>query len=62
MLVLSRKEGSSIVVDGVIRVKVLEVRGSVVRLGIDAPREIPIYRSELCAGVAEREAHAVGAS
>ena len=47
MLVLSRKLGESIVIDGAIKVQVIEVKGNVVRLGIDAPKEIPIHRSEL---------------
>ena len=47
MLVLSRKHGESIVIDGAIKVQVIEVKGNVVRLGIDAPKEIPVHRSEL---------------
>ena len=47
MLVLSRRNGESIVIGGGITVKVLRVKGNVVQLGIDAPKEIPIQRSEL---------------
>jgi carbon storage regulator len=47
MLVLSRKLGESIVIDGAIKVQVIEVKGNVVRLGIEAPIEISIHRSEL---------------
>jgi carbon storage regulator CsrA len=47
MLVLSRKEDESVVIDGGIRVTVLEVKGSRVRLGIEAPQDVPICRSEL---------------
>ena len=47
MLVLSRKKGNSVVIDGQIRITVLEVRGNTVRLGIEAPKDVPIYRSEL---------------
>jgi carbon storage regulator len=47
MLVLSRKEGERIVIDGQIVVTVLQVRGNQIRLGIDAPRDVPIRRSEL---------------
>jgi carbon storage regulator len=47
MLVLSRKQGESIVIDGGIRLTVIEVRGSVVRLGIEAPKHIRVLRNEL---------------
>jgi len=47
MLVLSRKEDEVIVIDGRIRVTVVEIRGNHVRLGIEAPRDIPVFRSEL---------------
>jgi len=47
MLVLSRKPGESIVVGGEITVTVLEVRGDMVRVGIDAPRSIAVHRKEV---------------
>ena len=47
MLVLSRKENQKIIVDGRITITVVRVRGSRVRLGIEAPTEIPVRRSEL---------------
>lgn len=47
MLVLARKIGESIIVGNNIRVKIVEISSGVVRLGIDAPREISIVRSEL---------------
>lgn len=46
MLVLSRKRSESIRIAGSIEVTVLEVRGQQVRLGIRAPKEVPIHRSE----------------
>ena len=49
MLVLTRKTGQSIVIDGGIEITVLEVRGEQVRLGIAAPREIRVNRKELLA-------------
>lgn len=47
MLVLSRKKNESIVIDENIVITVVEVRGDKVRLGIQAPREVPIHRSEI---------------
>lgn len=47
MLVLSRTLGEEIVIDGNVRVKVVEVRGNRVRLAVCAPKDVPIRRSEL---------------
>ena len=47
MLVLSRKPDESIVIAGNIVVTVVEVRGDRVKLGIDAPREVPVHRREV---------------
>jgi carbon storage regulator len=47
MLILSRKPGESIVVDGRITVKIMRLEGDVVKLGIDAPREVPVHRQEV---------------
>jgi carbon storage regulator len=47
MLVLSRKPGQSVVIDRQITIRVIEVRGDRVRIGIEAPREVPVHRSEL---------------
>ena len=44
MLVLSRKRNQQITIDGNITITVLEVGRSRVRLGIQAPREMPVYR------------------
>ena len=51
MLVLTRKTGQSIVIDGGIEITVLEVRCEQVRLGIAAPREIRVNRKELLAQI-----------
>jgi carbon storage regulator len=47
MLVLSRKLNETIVIDGNIRVTVVGVRGNQVRLGIEAPESVAIFRKEL---------------
>lgn len=46
MLVLSRKKHESIVIDDRITVTVIEVVGNKVRLGIEAPREVPVHRPD----------------
>ena len=47
MLVLSRKKSESVVINDDIVITVVEVRGDKVRLGIQAPREIPVHRKEV---------------
>lgn len=47
MLVLSRKQGESIVVNNDIVVTVVEVRGDKVKLGIVAPKTVPVHRQEV---------------
>lgn len=47
MLVLSRRLGESVVIGDDVVVTVLEVRGDVVRIGVDAPRSIQVRRQEL---------------
>ncbi len=47
MLVLSRKKDESIVINDNIVITVVEIRGDKVRLGIQAPREVPIHRQEI---------------
>jgi carbon storage regulator len=47
MLVLTRKPGEQIVIDEQITVTVLELQGNRIRLGIEAPKEVPIERKEL---------------
>ncbi|MCA0330409.1 MAG: carbon storage regulator CsrA [Actinobacteria bacterium] len=47
MLVLSRRVGESIVIGSDVVVTVLEVRGDIIRIGVDAPREVTVHRSEV---------------
>jgi carbon storage regulator len=48
MLVLTRKLNESIIIDGNIRIKIVGVRNGHVRVGIEAPQEIKVFREELC--------------
>ena len=50
MLVLTRKQNERIVIAKEIVVRVLDVAGGRVRLGIDAPADFPIWREEVAAG------------
>jgi carbon storage regulator len=47
MLILSRKIGESIVIDGRITVKIMRLDGDVVKIGIKAPAEVPVHRQEV---------------
>lgn len=49
MLVLSRKKGESVVVNGNITIVVVDVRGDKARIGIEAPADVAVYRSEILA-------------
>ena len=58
MLVLSRKKNETIVVDEHIRITVIEIRGDKVRLGIEAPKDLPVHREEVWAEINARDAAA----
>jgi carbon storage regulator len=47
MLILSRKPGESIVIDGRIVVKIVRLEGDMVKVGIEAAKEVPIHRQEV---------------
>lgn len=58
MLVLSRRVGESVTIDGGVVVTVLEVRSDGVRIGIDAPRSVKVHRSELLEELGRRNQEA----
>lgn len=47
MLALSRKKNEAIVINNNIEVTILEVKGDQVKIGISAPKEVPVYRKEV---------------
>lgn len=47
MLVLSRKVNQSIMIGDDIEIKILEIRGDQVRIGIEAPKRVPVHRKEV---------------
>lgn len=58
MLVLSRKKNESIVINNDITITVVEIRGDKVRLGIVAPKEVPVHRQEVYDAIHGKEQHA----
>lgn len=56
MLVLSRKKNESIVINDDITVVVVEIRGDKVRLGIEAPKEVPVHRQEVYEAIHRQDA------
>ena len=62
MLVLSRKKNERIVIGENIVITVVEIRGDRVRLGIEAPQEVPIHRSEVHAAIQLEQSGSVNQS
>lgn len=60
MLILSRKIGESLLINEFIEVKVTEISGDKVKIGIDAPRDYKILRKELCQTVESNKEAASG--
>ena len=58
MLVLSRKKNESIVINDDITIVVVEIRGDKVRLGVEAPKEVPVHRREVFDAIHRNEAAA----
>jgi carbon storage regulator len=56
MLVLSRKKNESIVINDDITIVVVEIRGDKVRLGVEAPKEVPVHRREVFDAIRRNEA------
>jgi len=55
MLVLSRKKNESIVINDDITIVVVEIRGDKVRLGVEAPKEVPVHRREVFDAIQRNE-------
>jgi carbon storage regulator len=62
VLVLSRRQGESIVIGNHVTITVLEVRGDQIRLGIEAPRSVSVHREEVYRRVLEENAAAVASA
>lgn len=53
MLALSRKKNEALIINNNIEVTILEIKGDQVKIGITAPREIPVYRKEVYVQIQE---------
>lgn len=59
MLALSRKKNEALVINNNIEITVLEIKGEQVKLGISAPKEVPVYRKEVYAQIQEANSEAI---
>lgn len=59
MLILTRKSDESIIIGNNIQVKVLKIQGNQVHIGIDAPREVSVYRQEIYEQIRKENVNAV---
>lgn len=53
MLALSRKKNEALIINNNIEITVLEIKGEQVKLGISAPKDVPVYRREVYAQIQE---------
>lgn len=60
MLILSRKPGESIIIDGRITVKIMRLEGDVVKVGIEAPIHVPVHRHEVVRGDSKEQSGGPG--
>lgn len=61
MLALSRKKNEAIVVNNNVEITILDIKGDQVKLGITAPREVPVYRKEVYVQIQESNKEAMTA-
>ena len=59
MLALSRKKNEAIVINNNVEITVLEIKGDQVKLGISAPKEVPVYRKEVYVQIQEANKEAM---
>ena len=59
MLALSRKKNAALVINNNVEITVLEIKGEQVKLGISAPREVPVYRKEVYIQIQDANQEAV---
>lgn len=59
MLALTRKKGEALVINNNIEVTILEIRGDQVKIGISAPKDVPIYRKEVYLQIQEENKESI---
>jgi len=58
MLILTRKLGESIIIDDNVQISVIEINKNNIKIGVNAPRDLPIYREEVYLKIKEENAQA----
>lgn len=61
MLTLTRKKGEALVINNNIEITVLEIRGDQIKIGISAPKDVPIYRKEVYLQIQQENEAAISA-
>ena len=61
MLALTRKKGEALVINNNIEISVLEIRGDQIKIGISAPKDVPIYRKEVYLQIQQENEAAISA-
>ena len=59
MLALTRKKGESLIINNNIEITILEIRGDQIKIGVNAPKEVPVYRKEVYMQIQESNKEAV---
>ena len=59
MLALTRKKGEALVINNNIEITILEIRGDQIKIGITAPKDVPIYRKEVYLQIQEENKDAI---
>lgn len=60
MLALSRKKNEALVINNNVEITILEVKGDQVKIGIEAPKEVPVYRKEVYLQIQQANKDAMG--
>lgn len=61
MLALSRKKNEALIINNNVEITILEIKGEQVKLGISAPKDVPVYRKEVYVQIQEANKEAVSA-